>query len=282
MIRVAVVGGGKMGGHHARVFARCARFVGAYDQVGERAARLVQAYGGTRFDSLESAIASADLVIVATPTSCHFDVARAVIAEGRHVLVEKPLCATEKEASALCDLAARQGVELLVGHSERFNPVVRAVADAVRGEPIIELVTRRVLAHASRLEEPCLNLAVHDIDLAAFLSGGSVEVEHAASSGSTIDIALRMQCGRAILTVGYAPHASRHLSIRTARQAHTGDLAMPHCVDAEPLALQADAAISALRGHASAIARGREGARAVFLAHRAALAVADARISAAE
>lgn len=271
-----------MGTHHARVFGRRAAFVGAYDVRPERAEAVVRAYGGVTFGSADEAVARADLVVIATPTPSHQKDAALALSAGRHVLVEKPLCATPPDAWELCALARENAVRLFVGHSERFNPVVRAIARATNEEPLVELVTQRLLRTPCRYDEPCLNLAVHDIDLAAFLSRGRVELESATSDGPVTDLALRMRDGRALVKVGCHPTPLRWLTVSTSLQVHTGDLTMPHCVDDEPLALQADAVLDALHGHPSAVAMGNHGAEAVSLAYRAATLIADARVSAAE
>ena len=248
----------------------------------ERAEAVVRAYGGVSFATAEEAVERADLVVVATPTPCHREDAALALSAGRHVLVEKPVCATPADAWELCALALAQGVQLFVGHSERFNPVVRAIARTTRNEPLALLVTQRVLRASRRYDEPCLNLAVHDIDLASFLSRGPVALESAGSEATTIDLVLRLRQGRALVRVGYGAVPVRWLTASTQGQTHTGDLTMPHCVDDEPLALQADAVLEALQGRPSAVAHGTEGAEAVSLAFRAATLVADARVSAAE
>jgi predicted dehydrogenase len=144
-VRVVVVGAGKMGAHHARVFAasRGAVLAGVFDVDHERARRVAAAHHALALRSEEEAIDHADLVVLATPTALHFSQCKRALAAGRHVLVEKPLSESAAEARALCDLARDRDVRLLVGHSERFNPVVRAIARASRGETIVRITTRR-------------------------------------------------------------------------------------------------------------------------------------------
>jgi predicted dehydrogenase len=281
-LRVAVVGAGKMGAHHARVFARVATLVGVTDVDGARASSVAAAHGCRVLDSVDQAINGADLVVVATPTEVHFDHASRALAAGRHVLVEKPLCADAPAAWTLCDLARSVGRELFVGHSERFNAVIRAMVGLLEGEMLEEVTTHRLLAARANVDEPCLNLAVHDIDLVAFLSGQPVELEHAVSDGTTVDLALRAGDARASVTVGCADMPLRTLELRTVRSVHHGDLLKPHARADEPLALQAAAVVAAVEGRCSAVARGVDGARAVALARRAAVSLHDARVSAAE
>jgi predicted dehydrogenase len=278
---VAVIGAGKMGRHHARVFARHARLLGAFDVVGARAATLAGSFGGEVLDSIDVVVATADLVVVATPTAMHFEHAKRALEAGCHVLVEKPLCHVASEAWALCELARARGVELFVGHSERFNPVVRDVARAVVDTGVSRVVTRRILANTDRDDEPCLNLAVHDIDLAAFLSGCPAELVSARGEGRQAEVALTLGAVEARITVGYGRSAERALHIQTPHGTYGGDLTRSWLAEEEPLSLQARAVLEALAGTPTDVATGIDGARSVAVALRAASLLAEA-VSAAE
>src|SRR4029079_986087 len=88
---------------------------------------------------------------------------------GRDVLVEKPLGATAGETARLVEASRRAGRFLAVGHSERFNPVVRALARGVAPTAVTSLHFRRVGSARAR-DALLLNLGVHDLDLAAYLT----------------------------------------------------------------------------------------------------------------
>ena len=134
MIRVAVVGAGKMGAHHARVFsaARGATLTGVFDVDHERAKRVgAPSTGALQFacfapmgGSRETPSPSSSFATPKTHTShqANAHVRRALVA-GRHVLVEKPLCTNAKRATALCDLArAQRSATLSLGHSSASTP----------------------------------------------------------------------------------------------------------------------------------------------------------------
>jgi predicted dehydrogenase len=291
-LRVAVVGAGKMGAHHARVFA-CAEgatLAGVLDVEPRAAEAVARRHGALVLRSLDEAIERADLVVVATPTHLHFAQARRVLAAGRAALVEKPLARSAHDAHALCEVARATGARLLVGHSERFNAVVRAIARDSADSEITHVSTRRTAAAPT--EDVCVNLAVHDIDLVALLARAPVDLLSASGDCDTAELALR-----AGATAAHASVARRALSrvrtlvVRASRGTYVGDLlagrlerdGAPIALDSgEPLALQAEAAIRAMRGEVSAIATGEAGTLAVAVAERAASTLADPRVSAAE
>lgn len=130
-----------------------------------------------------------DAVVNALPTGLHFEVSRAFVDAGIHVLVEKPVATTVAEATELAAAAERAGVVLMVGHVERFNPLVETLRDLVRDGRlgrIVSVSARRVgvarpaIPHAN----VALDLAIHDIDVLAYLLGEDGRL--LLSAGSTI------------------------------------------------------------------------------------------------
>ena len=294
--RVVIVGAGSMGERHARVFAAApgAYLAGVHDVDAARARDVASRWDASVTGTLDVAIDRADLVVLATPTDVHEAQARRVIARGRHVLVEKPLCATGACARELCDLARASGVRLFVGHSERFNPVMRALLAATADDPAIAIHTRRHGTARPSREEICLNLAVHDVDLAAVLFRAEVALTSADGDTDRAELLVRARGGRqARIDVSHGARRARTIRVQTARFVYEGDLLASSLVriepgrevslpldGAEPLALQAEAALAAIDGRPSDIATGEDGARAVSVAERA--LAAPSRISAAE
>src|SRR5580658_9092724 len=95
-LNVAVIGVGALGKEHARIYADLAAsgqiaFGGVYDIAGPQAAKIAEKLRVPLFASLEDAVAGAEAFSVVTPTHTHFDVARRLLAAGKHVLVEKPM-----------------------------------------------------------------------------------------------------------------------------------------------------------------------------------------------
>ncbi|HEY8086902.1 MAG TPA: Gfo/Idh/MocA family oxidoreductase [Polyangiaceae bacterium] len=285
------MGLGSMGRRHARVLASLpGRFtvVGAYDVSAPGAPAAVRV-----FDSEAEAIAAADVVVVATPIHAHASTVGRALASGRHVLVEKPLCARAADADAL--VAAEGRARVFVGHSERFNPVVRALGRLLKGERVLAIDLVRVGPSRPSDCGVLLNLAVHDLDLAAYLGGHDLTLHDAigasTSRGSGEDVAhmlLTTSTGMlAHLHVDRTvPHRRRELVLQTTRWIFEGDLLahrltrtcratgtrtdVPLPIE-EPLLGQALAMADALDGAAGReIATVADGARAVRLAERAA------------
>src|SRR5579871_5866936 len=142
---VVVLGVGAMGRRHVRVFAGMPeyRLGGVYDTNRRVAGEVAASAGVPVFDGEAAAIEAAQLVVIASPIEAHAEAARRALEGGRHVLVEKPLCATATEAFALVRAAGRSSSALFVGHSERFNPVVRALGRLLAPRDVRALTVRR-------------------------------------------------------------------------------------------------------------------------------------------
>jgi len=278
--RVAILGFGAMGRHHARVLAGAPEHftvAGAFDPSAP-VAPAVRAY-----PSAADAIADADVVVVASPIAAHAEGVLRAASMGRHVLVEKPIGASLVEARAMCAAAERAAALLFVGHSERFNPVVRAIAREVAPESIRAIATRRVAATRGRgvANDALLNLGVHDVDLAAHLTRSRVRVVAASGGDGDADLLCETSSGcSARVHVARALEARERsivvetrdavwrgdlLRFRLARFVRaTGELTEIPVDGGEPLALQARALAAALAGGApGALATGRDGAAAV-------------------
>ena len=126
---VAVVGAGHMGRHHVRTYSQMpgVRLVAVIDTDLDRARRLAEPVGAKFAAELTPELGDVAAVSVAVPTKHHLAVSAALMARGIHVLIEKPLAPTAAEGAELVALARTQNVVVQVGHTERFNPAVRAV-----------------------------------------------------------------------------------------------------------------------------------------------------------
>ena len=166
-LRCAVVGAGYLGRFHAQKYAALDEcdLVGIADPAPEARARLTAELGVAGFEDHRGLLGRVDAVSIATPTSLHHAVARDFLAAGVHVLVEKPITATAEEARELIALAAAKGLVMQVGHLERFNPVILAVADELSAPRFIE--SNRLAPFKPRGTDVSvvLDLMIHDIDL---------------------------------------------------------------------------------------------------------------------
>src|SRR5438874_1405336 len=119
-----------MGRHHVRIYHELpdAELVGIVDLDKAKADELARQFETTAYDSIEPLLDRVQAISVAVPTVAHVEVARPLLARGLAVLVEKPLAADSAAARELREEASRSGALLQVGHTERFNPVVRAMS----------------------------------------------------------------------------------------------------------------------------------------------------------
>jgi len=175
-LRVAVIGAGRLGGFHAQKLARFsdADLVAVVDPVEESCRRVAAACGTQGLADHGSLLGHIDAAIVAAPTQQHFAIASDLLNWGVHLLVEKPLCATAAQADELVRLAKRNGAVLQVGHVERFNPALTAAVAHVVGPKYIEAVRAGSFTFRSMDVGVVLDLMIHDLDLAVWLTGSAV------------------------------------------------------------------------------------------------------------
>jgi predicted dehydrogenase len=167
MIRVGVVGTGYLGRLHARVLSEIpdATMVGFVEPNDEIAAEVVETLKLKRFDSVAALARELDCAVVATPTTSHYDVARELLEAGVDVMVEKPITATADEAQRLIELAAKHGRIVQVGHVERYNPAIAAVASLVAASRYFESERLGVFVARSLDVDVLLDLMIHDLNL---------------------------------------------------------------------------------------------------------------------
>src|SRR2546430_15969753 len=108
-LRVGVVGVGHIGSNHARLYAEISsgEFTAAYDVEPFRSRTISTKFGAAPAKSLDEFIAIVDAASVATPTNTHYDVARGLLANGKHVLIVKSITDNSAHATALAALATR-------------------------------------------------------------------------------------------------------------------------------------------------------------------------------
>lgn len=176
-LRVGVVGVGAIGRHHARIYAETpsASLVGVFDIDAARAAEVAGRHDTRAFHNLGALLREVDAVSVAVPTRQHRDVGLACLAAGAHVLIEKPISHDLETADELVRGAEEAGKVLQVGHVERFNPAVEALAGRVRGPRFVEVHRLGSFAPRSLEVDVILDLMIHDIDIVHSLVDSDVE-----------------------------------------------------------------------------------------------------------
>ena len=174
--RIAVVGFGAIGRHHARNVAQMSgvQLAGVVDPL-PAARESAQSHGYHAFESVEAALAARlDAAIVSVPTELHYPVACELIEAGVALLIEKPIASSIEHGLDLIVRSRRRGLPLMVGYVERFNPAIiaaqRLIRDGLVGTPFHAL-TRRVGAVPPRVQDAnvIVDIGVHDIDIISFL-----------------------------------------------------------------------------------------------------------------
>ncbi len=188
-IRAGVVGVGRMGRHHARVYAQLpeTQLVGVVDANPERAEALAEQHGCKAFYNVQGLIeAGVDVVSIATPTTHHLPTAEPLLAAGIACLVEKPLAGDVPEAERIKACAEKHGSVLMVGHIERFNPIMRALKRETKsGDEIvprfIEVSRVSPMTFRSVDVSVVMDMMIHDLDVVLMLMGGREPDEVQAS-----------------------------------------------------------------------------------------------------
>src|SRR5438105_3361060 len=166
-LRVAVVGVGHLGKHHARLLAATdgARLTAVVDTDAARATSAAEGTGARTLTDCRDLLGEVDAVTVAVPTELHRDIALPFLERGISVLVEKPMTRTLDEARDLIAAAEATGATLAVGHTERHNPAVAVVMPFVSTPRFIEVHRLGVFPDRSLDIDVVFDLMIHDLDL---------------------------------------------------------------------------------------------------------------------
>lgn len=177
MIRSAVVGVGYLGQFHAEKYAQLAntQLVAVVDLDRERATAVAGKTGAQAFADYREILNRVDAVSIVVPTQCHYEVAKAFLEKGVHVLLEKPITTTLAEADELIRIASARKVVFQVGHLERFNPVVVALDGIVKQPGFIESIRIAPFKPRGTDVNVVLDLMIHDIDIIQNIVGSKVE-----------------------------------------------------------------------------------------------------------
>lgn len=167
MTRVGVVGTGHMGQYHVNVYSELpnVKLAGIADVSKERVVAVAKRFKTKGYTDYRKLIGQVDAVTVAVPTGKHYEVAKEFLSAGVHVLLEKPITPTLKEAKELYSIAKKKKVVLQVGHVERFNGAVQEVKKIIKNPLLVE--TRRIGPFVQRVQDDgvVLDLMIHDIDI---------------------------------------------------------------------------------------------------------------------
>ena len=243
-LRLAVVGVGHLGRIHARLAAGVPEIelVAVVDARRDACASVAQEAGCRAVGDFRELVGEVDAAVVATPTFTHHAIAAELIRSGVHVLVEKPIAPTSREADDLVQLARKGHVVLQVGHVERFNPGLVSVESRLREPKFIE--ARRQSGYTFRSTDVgvVLDLMIHDIDVALSLVkspvisvdalGASVMGDHEDMVSARLKFANGAVANLTASRVSYAP--TRTMQIFTAAMFASIDFATRRATVVEP------------------------------------------------
>jgi len=186
-VRVAVVGVGYLGRFHAEKYAAMTdvELVAVVDPDNTRASQIADTLQTQVLDDAGRLSGLVDAVIIVVPTVHHHRIAKQLLEQGIHVLLEKPITVSLDQADELIDLALRKSLVLQVGHIERFNPAVTAV------KPLLKSPRYMTAERAAPFTVRCtdvnvvLDLMIHDLDIVTDIAG-STPKEISAAGASII------------------------------------------------------------------------------------------------
>ncbi len=225
-LHVAVIGVGQMGARHAQVYSQLpnAELVAVADLEYERAQAVAKKLGVRQaYRDYRELLASASVeaVSICTPDEAHREPVVAALRAGKHVLLEKPLATTIKDAEAIL-IAARQATgKVMVAHLLRFDPRYALVKEAIdHGElgEIIYITSHRNSPHTEgpRIykEGTCLTMhvAVHDLDIINWYMPSPAIRAYAEAADKLLKAKRMLDAVSAVLTFGDGAFASVNYS----------------------------------------------------------------------
>ena len=289
-----MIGAGSFGRHHLRILSKSpnAQLAGVVDSSADRASAAAAEYGCPVFNSPEELAGKVDAAIVAVPTSAHADVGCALLENGIDVLVEKPIAHDMESARRLVETAAQHNRILQVGHLERFNPGVAALKNIATLPLFFEIHRLSLFSPRSLDVDVVLDLMIHDLDIVLDLVGKMPEEIRAAGItilSDKVDIAnvrlafpggcvanltaSRVSTERVRKLRLFQPH--QYISLDYQKQEavaftvsgnqQIGFQPLPVAKD-EPLRLESEAFLDAVRNRSRPTVSGEEGLRALEIA----------------
>ena len=193
-IKVGVVGAGFMGGLHASHYMAndAVELIGISDIVSERARELADKFACNWYSDSRQMADEVDAVSIAVPSTAHCTVAEMFIDRKVHVLIEKPLASTLKEAERIVELTKNNGVVCMVGHQERFNSAIMEASNMVEQPKFVEAHRQGRFGGRGGDVDVINDLMIHDIDLVlAFIKSPVTSVSALGTSVVTshVDVA---------------------------------------------------------------------------------------------
>lgn len=297
-LKVGVIGVGSMGKNHARIYSemRNAELIGIADVDRTGIKSIAENYRTNAYTDYKDLLnEQLDAVSIAVPTTLHREIACYALENGVNVLLEKPIADTLKNADEIIKNAEKENLKLMIGHVERFNPIIPVIRNSIRNESVILINITRVGPLPPRIKDVgvMIDLGVHDIDLIRYLTNSEFKRIFSMVSSSitkkedTAIVSFEMENGTlAHLTTDWlTPYKVREIEISTKDKFIKGDfinqkvteysrykedgsylvrnLAVPF---SEPLKLELDSFIYSIRKNKKPAVTGYDGLEALKVA----------------
>lgn len=214
MIKIGIIGLGRMGGYHASVCTQIpsVSLIGVADNNEKNFEKIKTKTTLTAKDYLDW-IDLVDGVIIAVPTDYHYEIAKDCLQRGKHVLLEKPLTKYLHEAEELFEIAQKSERALHVGHVERFNGAVQELKKIIDSPFVIESHRMGPFAPRVQADSVVLDLMIHDLDIILNLIDSPVT--QVSAHGNKV---YSSSCDIASVQLGFANGATAHIVSSRASQ----------------------------------------------------------------
>ncbi len=191
-LRVGVIGVGSMGKNHARIYSdmRETELIGVADSSATNLKEIAEKFSAKGYSDYNDLLKEGlDAVSIAVPTTMHRKVACDVLSKGVNVLLEKPISDNVDDANKIINTAKQNKCKLMIGHVERFNPIIPVIRRAIHGQDVILIEIKRVGPLPPRVKDVgvMVDLGVHDIDLIRHLTGSEFEKIYSLTSSNITD-----------------------------------------------------------------------------------------------
>ena len=185
-LTVGVAGVGYLGRFHALIYSRHpdVDLVGVVDTDPETASKVAGEAGCKAYTDPAELVDKVDAVSIVVPTTAHLDVAKLFLDAGKHVLLEKPIATTMAEGQEIVRHAEQAGLILQIGHLERFNAGVMALAERIKSPRFIEAHRMSPFVARATDVDVISDLMIHDIDIVLSLIDS--EISHISAAGAAV------------------------------------------------------------------------------------------------
>lgn len=298
MLRVGVIGLGSMGKNHVRVYSELpdVELVGIADTNESLVDHTAEVYHTKPFVDYKKLLKEdLDAVNICVPTSLHKKVAVDAANAGINLLVEKPIADTVENSRKIIEACERNNVQLMVGHIERFNPVISVIKKSLEKSNIISINISRVGPFPPRIKDVgiVVDLAIHDIDLIRYITNSEFKKifrltsKNVSKYEDTAILSFEMENGTLaqITTNWLTPFKMREMDIATREKFIVGRLIEQRVTEyssykrdgsyisreltvpfGEPLKLELDSFLKSIKNNTAPAITGYDGLKALEVA----------------